>query len=64
MSLEPAEELSRAIDEPDRCSECGREPRADGDALDEWHAESDGVGDLYIFCPECWDREFGKGRLD
>ena len=64
MSLEPAEELFREIDEPDRCSDCGRESRADESALDEWHAESDGVGDLFVFCPECWDRELGEGRLD
>ena len=64
MSLGPPEELFREVDETERCSECGREPRADEYALDEWHAESDGVGDLYTFCPECWDREFGEGRLD
>jgi hypothetical protein len=43
-----------------RCSECGREPREDENADDEWRAESDGVGELHVFCPECWEREFGE----
>ena len=43
-----------------RCSECGREPREDENADDEWRAESDGVGELHVFCPECWGREFGE----
>jgi hypothetical protein len=41
-------------DEPLRCSNCGREPRDDENAEDEWRAGSDGVGELYVFCPECW----------
>jgi len=64
LSLGPAEELFGEMDEADRCSECGREPREDEYALDEWRVESDGVGEPHIFCPECWDREFGEGRLD
>jgi hypothetical protein len=64
LSLRPAEEFFRVIDEPDRCSNCGRAPPADEYALDGWHAEADGVGGLYVFCPECWDREFGDDRLD
>ena len=64
MSLGPAEELFREVDEPDRCSECGREPRADEHALAAWRVEPDAVGELHVFCPECWDREFGEGRLD
>ena len=42
------------------CSECGRKPREDEIADDEWRAGSDGVGELHIFCPECWEREFGE----
>ena len=64
MSLGPAEGLCDEVDEPDHCSECGREPRKDEHTLDEWHVESDGIGGLHAFCPECWDREFGAGRID
>jgi len=28
---------------------------------DEWRAESDGTGELLVFWPECWQREFGAG---
>lgn len=44
-----------------RCSNCGRKPRADENPHDEWRAGSDGVGELHVFCPECWRREFGRG---
>ena len=37
-----------------------REPREDENSDDEWHAESCGVGELHVFCPECWRREFGE----
>jgi len=43
-----------------RCVECGREPREDENADDEWRAGSDGVGELHDLCPECWEREFGE----
>jgi hypothetical protein len=46
--------------EPLRCSECKREPREDENSDDEWRAVSDGVGEQHIFCPECWEREFGE----
>lgn len=26
----------------------------------EWRAESDGVGELLVYCPGCWEREFGS----
>jgi hypothetical protein len=42
-----------------RCVECAREPREDENA-DEWRAGSDGVGELHVFCRECWEREFGE----
>jgi len=35
LSLGPAEELFREVDEPDRCCECGREPRPDNVVLDQ-----------------------------
>jgi hypothetical protein len=28
----------------------------------EWRAESDGVAELVVFCPECWQREFGSSE--
>ena len=43
-----------------QCAEWGREPCEDENADDEWRAGSDGVGELHVFCPECWEREFGK----
>ena len=27
---------------------------------DELAAGSDGVGEPHVFCPECWEREFGE----
>jgi hypothetical protein len=53
-------------DEPDkllRCSECKRKPREDENPDDEWRAVLDGVGELHIFCPECWEREFGQSMV-
>ena len=47
-------------EKPLNCSECKREPREDENPDDEWRAVSDGVGELHIFCPECWEREFGE----
>ncbi|MBA3584722.1 MAG: hypothetical protein H0W36_09400 [Gemmatimonadetes bacterium] len=46
-----------------RCANCDRQPRADENAEDEWRAGSDGLGELHVFCPECWEREFGKPGL-
>jgi hypothetical protein len=40
------------------CAECGRNPRDNENADDEWRAYSDGVGELHTFCPECAEREF------
>ena len=50
----------RAVGSKLRCVECGRESRDDENADDEWRAGSDGVGELHVFCPECWEREFGE----
>ena len=63
MSLGPAEELFSEVDVPDRCAECGRERPPPHERRGEWHMETDGT-ELHLFCPECWDREFGPGRID
>ena len=42
------------------CAECGRtvdEPTAEQEGWGYW---SDGVGELYPYCPECARREFGR----
>lgn len=46
-------------DEPLRCAESGRKPRPQESADDEWDAGSDGLGELHVFCPQCWERELG-----
>lgn len=43
-----------------RCAYCSRELRPDENLDDEWRVESDGVGELHVFCPECWKRRFGE----
>ena len=45
------------------CVECGRTPGADENADDGWRAVSDGVGELHVVCPVCWQREFGASEL-
>ncbi len=35
-------------------------PRPAENADDDWRVESDGAGGLLVFCPECWQREFGS----
>lgn len=47
------------MDDKLRC-ECDRLPRDEENADDEWRAGSDGVGELHVFCPVCWEREFGE----
>jgi hypothetical protein len=42
------------------CAECGRKPRDDENAADDWRACSDGACELHVFCPEYAEREFGK----
>jgi hypothetical protein len=39
--------------------ECGRQPRDDENAAEEWRAYLDTDDDLPVFCPECAEREFG-----
>ena len=42
------------------CTECGRQPRDDENAADEWQVYLDIDDDLPVFCPECAEREFGN----
>ena len=41
------------------CAECGSEVNEDEAQAQQWGYWSDGVGDLYPYCPECARREFG-----
>jgi hypothetical protein len=50
---------AEAEEAPLRCADCGRKPRRDENADNEWRAYSDGAGELIVFCPECAEREFG-----
>jgi len=47
-----AEVLALRLAEPPRCTNCGRAPRPAENAEDDWRVESDGVGELLVFCPE------------
>jgi hypothetical protein len=38
-----------------RCAECGRKPRR-GEV---WRVYFGDIGEVYVFCPECAEREFG-----
>jgi NMD protein affecting ribosome stability and mRNA decay len=42
-----------------RCANCGREPQAG----ERWQVRRVDAGEVYAFCPECSEREFGLGRL-
>jgi hypothetical protein len=46
-------------DEPLTCAECGREPRENENAADEWRAHLDVEDELPVFCPGCVERGFG-----
>ena len=52
--------MTHEPDKPLRCSECKQEPREDENPDDEWRVESDGVGGMRVFCPECWSGSLGK----
>jgi hypothetical protein len=43
-------------DEPLICAECGRVPREDENAQDDWRTYYEGVGDGVTLCPECAER--------
>jgi hypothetical protein len=48
-------------DVPLTCDECGREPRPDENADDEWRTYLwEGLGDGVTPCPDCVDRPFGS----
>ena len=52
--------MTSAETEPLRCAQCGRKPRDDENAADEWRAYLDVDVDLPVFCPECAEREFSE----
>jgi Domain of unknown function (DUF4429) len=43
------------------CANCDRPPSPSEDQ-DTWRAESDGYGGQHVFCPDCWQQEFGAGN--
>lgn len=45
------------VDEP-HCEECSRLLSRSGSG---WHAEEAADGARILYCPDCWDREFGDG---
>jgi DNA-directed RNA polymerase subunit RPC12/RpoP len=45
------------------CAECGRQPRQDKNAADEWRAYVGVDDELHVFCPECAGREFRHLRV-
>jgi hypothetical protein len=45
-------------DEPLTCAQCGRKPREDENAEDDWRTYYKAVGDGVTLCPECV-REIG-----
>jgi hypothetical protein len=46
------------------CAECGRQQRERETALDEWRAYEGDDGELYVFCLECAEQEFGERYSD
>jgi hypothetical protein len=46
---------------PTTCSNCGRSPVGREVEDGEWFFDSDEDGETYLFCPECWEQEFGSG---
>ena len=42
------------------CANCERSPRPDERPARAWYPEPDGRGGYHVFCPECWQREFGS----
>ena len=59
LKMEISEVLGWRDDDSLICTECGREPCPDENAADNWRVESDGLGELHVFCPACWQRGFG-----
>jgi DNA-directed RNA polymerase subunit RPC12/RpoP len=50
------------MSEPLRCAECGRRPAPGEHGEDEWRVYIDLEDEPHVFCPECAEREFGKGH--
>jgi hypothetical protein len=44
------------------CAECGRKPRPDENADDEWRAYPGDDDELHVLCAECATREFGPSN--
>jgi ribosomal protein S27AE len=42
------------------CVECGHLPFPQEEVEESWRVNSDGLGELHVFCPECAEREFGE----
>jgi len=42
------------------CANCERSARQGERPARTWHPEPDGRGGYHVFCPECWQREFGR----
>lgn len=52
------EAVEALVDEP-HCEECSTLPPADGLG---WRWERAADGSRVLYCPECWEREFGDAR--
>jgi hypothetical protein len=50
---------NRPAEAPLVCAECGRQPRDDENAADEWRANAGVDDELHVFCKECAAAEFG-----
>jgi hypothetical protein len=62
-TLDPVLHVNAVEDQPTdlvRCSECGREVSEEEAQAARWGYWSDGVGELYPYCAECAEREFGN----
>lgn len=46
-----------------KCVACGRKPRGDETPRDTWRRASDGIQELSIFCPECFNTAFRDSTL-
>jgi hypothetical protein len=46
------------------CAECGRTPRPDENADDNWRVHYSGIGDGVILCPACAERTFDDNPGD
>jgi hypothetical protein len=56
--VDPADLITK--EEHLRCTECGREPRTDENAMEEWPCHLDEQDDMRRFCPRCAKGESGR----